>query len=244
MIDRYWHQISNSWEPEGHYCCQLCYLENQKGPSYRYRHCTVIAPFWFSMEYLLAMLLPFWLLTDDIQSTTLASHKSCFKICKFMNNEWYRVMNSQTFPCTHSPQKWFPFLTDRRKCEYPKNYIQQSWQLTHTLPVRYQRTTDNSAPSFKPPRIKFPNAASIKFSSGPRYRIMGSAELVTFLSRRGGPSSKIMRCKEISWQNPVKYTPLPPEHSWMRQGRLCKPSTNVPLVSPCLLFKQRSPASF
>ena len=36
-------------EPEGHYC---------------HRFCTAIAPFWFSMEHLLTVLMPFWLSTD------------------------------------------------------------------------------------------------------------------------------------------------------------------------------------
>ena len=40
-----------SWEPEGHY---------------HHRLCTVIMPFWFSMEHLSILIGPLWLSTDDI----------------------------------------------------------------------------------------------------------------------------------------------------------------------------------
>ena len=39
-----------SWEPEGRYCHSLC---------------IAIAPFWFSTEHLLTLLMPFWLSTTD-----------------------------------------------------------------------------------------------------------------------------------------------------------------------------------
>ena len=47
------------WEPEGRY---------------RHRHCTAIAPFWFSTEHLWIMIAPFWLSPDDIYSSVLQSN--------------------------------------------------------------------------------------------------------------------------------------------------------------------------
>ena len=58
------------WAPEG--CC-------------RHRHCTAIAPFWFSTEHLWILIAPFWLSTDyilclirPIRSWNKIQDKNCF----------------------------------------------------------------------------------------------------------------------------------------------------------------------
>ena len=47
----------SNWEPEGHYTIQLYCIQNQKG--HRLGLCTVIAPFWFSMEHRWMVITPF-----------------------------------------------------------------------------------------------------------------------------------------------------------------------------------------
>ena len=49
-----------SWEPEGHYHYSKMFCWDPEG-RYRHRHCTAIAPFWFSMEHCWILILRHWL---------------------------------------------------------------------------------------------------------------------------------------------------------------------------------------
>ena len=59
-------QRYHQWEPEGHYHYSKLFRWELEG-RYHHRHCTTIAPFWFSMEHLWILIMPFWLSTDNIE---------------------------------------------------------------------------------------------------------------------------------------------------------------------------------
>ena len=54
-----------SWEPEGRYQYSKLFHWEPKG-RYRCTMPTAKVPFWFSMEYLWIVVMPFWLATDDV----------------------------------------------------------------------------------------------------------------------------------------------------------------------------------
>ena len=57
--------IQHTWEPEGHYCSSKMFCWKAEG-HYCCTKSMVIAPFWFSIEYLSYSIMPFWLSTDHI----------------------------------------------------------------------------------------------------------------------------------------------------------------------------------
>ena len=69
------------WKPEG---------------CYRYRLCTVIAPFWLT-EHLWTSLTPFWLSTDDIMK--INEQTSSFKTSDMVYQEGYATIGNLTLSC-------------------------------------------------------------------------------------------------------------------------------------------------
>ena len=56
-----------SWDREGHYHYSKMILWEPEG-CYWHRHCTMKVPFWFPMEHLWILIVPFWLSADNIIS--------------------------------------------------------------------------------------------------------------------------------------------------------------------------------
>ena len=73
-----------SWEPERRYQYSKMFRWEPEG-RYRHRHCTAIAPFWFSTECLWILIAPFWLSTDDFV-LSVADSSGGYNRCTFTPN--------------------------------------------------------------------------------------------------------------------------------------------------------------